>query len=257
MLNKTLGSNQDQVTRMGNVGPQINHILGNLAEVAKTVSFATNILGGSSGGLFGIGKTSSSNPDSRLVQYQQGTGYLGATQSSIYKDAIQSQDFSAFLARVDGYETAWNTIGGSAQNAKRLLSSVGSCGGNTTEANTAITTIINPVLARFATATSSIATARKTVADLQTPPPGTDVTSQDYASRLRVVDSMSPTIAEYTDATQNAQTSSTAAPGSPATTEAVATPQGSFVVSGGTIVDQMNLLVMNAGVQTIHCSTTP
>ena len=87
-LNKVLGGQQDQVVRMGNVGGEINKILGNIATVIKTVDFATKILGGpGSGGLFGVDTPTGANQVSPLRQYTNQPGNLGVTNSGVYKTA--------------------------------------------------------------------------------------------------------------------------------------------------------------------------
>ena len=73
---------------MGNVGPQINSILGNIATILKTVDFATKILGGpSSGGLFGDDTPTGRAKNSPLRQYTSPPGNLGVTNAAVYKTA--------------------------------------------------------------------------------------------------------------------------------------------------------------------------
>jgi len=107
-LDKVLGSQQNQIERMGNVGPQINQILGNIGQVISTVQFASSLLGGDKGGLLAVDSKSSARSISQLAQFTptpimdskgkvidfttpgkdssgkviSTSGYLGATQSS-------------------------------------------------------------------------------------------------------------------------------------------------------------------------------
>jgi hypothetical protein len=131
-FNKVLGGQQDQVLRLGNVGPQINIMLENIATVLKTVQFASQLLGGSgSGGLLGVGNASGSSPTSLLSQFTPTqnangdftSGYLGATNADIYQNAASSSVTAAVTSnsdvatRVNDYQAAWNTITASANTA--------------------------------------------------------------------------------------------------------------------------------------------
>ena len=125
-LNKILGGQQDIITRMGNVGPEINSILGNIATVMKTVNFAVEILGGSeSGGLFGIDQPAGSNSTSRLMEYERASGSLGASNASIYQTAASSPiSGSDLTSRITQYESAWNSLQTSAETASTSVVSL-------------------------------------------------------------------------------------------------------------------------------------
>ncbi|MEK7135646.1 MAG: hypothetical protein AAB831_00610, partial [Patescibacteria group bacterium] len=118
-LNKVLGGQQDQVVRMGNVGGEINKILGNIATVIKTVDFATKLLGGpGSGGLFGVDTPTGANQVSPLRQYTNQPGNLGVTNSGVYKTAATLPSSGPdMLNRIAQYEPAWNSIRNAANTA--------------------------------------------------------------------------------------------------------------------------------------------
>lgn len=101
-LNKVLGGEQDNIVRMGNVGPEITSILGNIATVMKTVDLAAKILQGpGGGGLFGTDTESMSREE----------GNLGATNASVYKSAAKiPTSGSDMLARATQYESAINSV---------------------------------------------------------------------------------------------------------------------------------------------------
>jgi len=87
-LDKVLGSQQDKLVQMGNIGPEINLILGNIATVMQTVMLASNILGGSeSDGLLGFGNTSSTGSPSPLSRFQNTQGYMGVGSGQVYQGA--------------------------------------------------------------------------------------------------------------------------------------------------------------------------
>lgn len=290
-LDKVLGGQQDQIVRMGNVGPQINQILSNIGTVMQTVNFASQVLGGgNTGGLLAVNSTSGTSAASRLAQFAPmqnssgnfTTGYLGATQSSINTTAAEGEAFVAanaaagaseaasaasgpvtfdtsLTSRVAQYESAWNTITTAADTASSsIMSLVSFCtaaadsalvsGAGPTfmniataqavAARTAFTTKIVPVFVQIATASTTILTARLAIQNNATP---TSVDTQ--VSQL----SMSPTMSDVTYAQQNAQVFGGAR----------ANPAGSFAISGGTLIDQMNLISSNADALKASVCTPP
>jgi hypothetical protein len=269
-LNKVLGGQQDSVVRMGNVGPEINKILGNIATIIKTVDFAVKILGGpGSGGLFGVDQSSGSNSTSRLMQYQNSPGNLGVTQASVYQTAatLPSSGFDK-LSLVAQYESAWNSIRGAANTASTSVTSLASfciaqqtIASNTlatstlttditnltnfmntsnaqaSAAQTALTTKIAPVLAQADTASTTIAAARAMVQKVQTElNSGAAGAGGAYAADIQTLQAMPPTLQDVANAQQGAQAFGTS----------VANPAGSLNVSEGSSVDQMNLISTNA-----------
>ncbi len=262
-LNKVLGARQDKIVRMGNVGPEINSILGNIATVVQTVKFASNILGGSSnspfsGGLLGVGNTSSANPISRLAQFQNSSGALGITDSHIYKSAATlPSSGSDMLKRVSLYKTAWDTILATANTASTSVMSLETACLNvatstavsanfvenaTIQANVArlaFTTEVVPVFVQVASANTSADTATSLVNKIQAEltSGNTDINST-YTSDIQTLQTKPPTMVDVANVQQNAQTLG----------GAVATPGGSLVVAqtSSSIVDQMTLISANA-----------
>lgn len=261
-LNKVLGGQQDSIVRMGNVGPEINKILGNIATIIKTVDFAVKILGGpGSGGLFGVDQPSGSNSTSRLIQYQNSPGNLGVTQASVYQTAATlSSSGSDKLGLVTQYESAWNSIRGAANTASTNVTALaGFCiaqqavasstliadlanfmsvsNAQVSAAQTALMTEIAPVLAQASTASTSIATARAMVQKVQTElKSNVEGAGGTYAADIQTLQAMPPTIQDVASVQQSAQVFGTS----------VASPEGSLNVSEGSSVDQMNLISTNA-----------
>lgn len=255
-LNKVLGGQQDQITRMGNVGPEITGILRNVATVLQTVNFATQILGGpGSGGLFGVDSPSGSNSTSRLMQYQN-TPNFGVTNSTIYKNAAALPSSGADMTtRAAQYDAAWNTIGTAANAASTTIASLANfC---TTAANaesgdptfvsastaqagaarSALTTQIAPVLARVVAAASTTAAARAMVQKVQSEANSSiEATAALYSADVQALQSMPPTDSDVANAQQETR----------AFNMATAIPAGSLTVAGGTLIDRMSLISTNA-----------
>lgn len=296
-LDKVLGGQQDQIVRMGNIGPQINQILGNIGTILQTVQFASQILGGpGSGGLFGVGQTSSSNATSRLAQFTptDPTNYLGASNANVYQSAASSVVASTDpLGRILQYESAWNTIKASADAASTTVHSLATfCAAQAdavtrgtltlpsgvseptfitaaTEqaaaATTALTTSIAPVLARAAAVAPAVAAARALVAKVQCeanipsgtsgsvycdpahPTVATNSTTNTYSTDVQLLQSMPPTASDIANAQQDIQTFN----------QAQANPPSSLNVSGGSLIDQLNLIATNANaLKTSVCTPT-
>ncbi|HEY4501308.1 MAG TPA: hypothetical protein VJI70_03560 [Candidatus Paceibacterota bacterium] len=255
-LDKVLGSTQDKLVQMGSLAKEINGILGNIGTVLGTVQFASEILGGpGSGGLFGVGQTSATNPTSRLLQYQS-PGYLGVTPSTVYQNAAtlpaSGQDMSS---RVAQYESSWNTIRSAANSASTTVASLASfcdTAANSQTDNTvflsaataqadaarsAITTQIAPVLVQANSASVVIAVARAMVQKIQAElNSGVDTTSSEYLADLQTLQTMRPSDSDIGDALIEIESFHTAA----------AIPSGSLIVSGGSIIDRMSLISTNA-----------
>lgn len=270
-LNKALGGEQDNVARMGNVGPQINQILANIGEVLKTVQFASQILGGpGSGGLFGVNQPTSGQTRSALQAYANSAGNLGVTNSTVLTSAAAlPSSGSDMLDRVAQYETAMNTVRGAVNTAstnvmslmdfciaqQQIASSTLSNGNPTDLANLAsfmsvstaqvnaaqgaLSTQIAPILSRTNSASTTIAAARALVQKIQTGlNSGTDTASATYAADLETLRTMPPTLADLATAQQDSVISSA--------TTAVAEPPGSLTVSGAFLIERLNLIGANA-----------
>ncbi len=269
-LDKVLGAQQDQIVRMGNVGPEINSIIKDITTVMKTVTMASDILGGSSGnnGLLGVA-TPSSAGTSRLAEFQ-GTGdsYLGASNTSIYQNISSSPLTNGGMdKRIPQYQDAWNTIASSANTASTTVASLAAfCTAAATDPNNlqwqsfvdasvaqaaaarnALATEIAPVLAQVRTASSTAAAATAMVKKVQTAlNAGLDVTAD-----MNTLQTMPPTDKDLSTALQGASS----IPGT-----AVANPAGSLTVplaSTGSIVDQMDLISTNANALKTSVCTIP
>lgn len=267
-LNKVLGGQQDIITRMGNVGPEINGILNNIGTVMKTVNFAVDILGNSSlgsatGGLLGSDSPSSANSSSRLLQYQTAPGSLGVTNSTVYKSAgtltISGTDM---LNRLSQYDSAWNTIDSAARAASTTLMDLANfCITQQTTARTiltddpyqdltnflrastdqaaaaktAMTTAVASVLNRSANAAAISAAARAMVAKIQGEAnAGTETNT--YLADLQTLQTMRPTDTDLSNALQDALVANIA----------IAVPTGSLTVTGGSLLSQMSTIGTNA-----------
>lgn len=233
-LDKVLGGNQDQIVRMGNVGPQINQILGNIATVLQTVQFASQILGGpGSGGLFGVNAPSSSNSNSRLIQYQNTPGNMGVTSIGISAGAGNTPGADiAMSSRITQYTTSWNTISAAANTASASVTTlVSTCAAQSAAAQAAIFNYIAPVQVQATTASATAATATNFVRRVQG-----EIGTPQYTADSQALSTMSPTTQDVANAQQDAATLG----------GATANPVGSLIVSGGSVVDRMNLLNTNA-----------
>lgn len=269
-LNKTLGGQQDIITRMGNVGPEINGILRNIGTVMQTVNFAADILGNSSlssatGGLLGSDQPSSSSGTSRLRQFQSTPGNLGVTNSTVYQNASTlTISGTEMLSRVEQYESSWNTIGSAAAAASTTLADLANfcIAAQTTArtvltdetyqdltnflnastaqaaaARTAITTQVAPVLARVASAATTSAAARVMVEKIKNEAnAGAEEVANSYLADLQTLQTMAPTNTDLSNALENALS----------TNRATAVPAGSLTVIGGSLLDQMSLVSTNA-----------
>jgi len=160
-LGKVLGGQQDQIARMGNVGPQINQILGNIGTVLSTVNFAASLLGGGNqGGLLAVNSTSASRSISQLEQFTptavtdskgnvtdfttktlsagnvvKTSGYLGTTQ-----DAAGAAG-AAIITTAKANETAGNLNAGIAAFSPTVAPSITDISTRITQYETAWSTI--------------------------------------------------------------------------------------------------------------------
>jgi len=275
-LDKVLGSTQDKLVQMGSVANEITGILGNIATTMATVNFAQQLLGGpNSGGLFGVGQPSGSNSTSQLYQYRNSPGYLGVTDSTVYQEAAAlPMSGSDVLNRVSQYQSAWNTISVAANAASTSVTSLASfclsqqavasstfansnslylanfmniSNAEINAAQTALTTEIAPIFAQVANAStvSAVATAmaQKVQNELNSSTPNSGI-GGSYTADLQALQSMPPTMQDIANAEQGTQTFG----------GATASPTGSLTVSGGSLVDQMNLISANATARKSVCT---
>jgi len=287
-LDKVLGGQQDQIVRMGNVGGQINQILGNVATVLQTVQFASQILGGpGSGGLFGVGQTSGSNSTSRLAQFaptQDPTtgsftsGYLNTNNASINAvgaafdaeaaanaatgaskaaaAAVGGGTSDGLATRAANYESAWITIAAAANAASASVTSLANfctaAAGVTPSSGFEITSAAQAAAARTALA-SEIVPVLAQAAAASTTVAAARVAMQNTASSTTASVqisqmTMSPTMSDVVFAQTNASASGVS----------TANPSGSLTVSGGSLVSQMNLISANAtALKTSVCTPPP
>lgn len=251
-LNKVLGGQQDKLVQIGSVANDIGGIMSNLASIWQTIQFAQVVLGSSSsGGLYGLGQGLSTNPE-------------GPPNPPPPVDG-EPVTIALMLSRLQQYESAWNTIRAAANSASTTVTSLMNyCNSAATTAasnssltafvttateqadaaRAALTSVVAPVLAEVATASSTISAARTLVLRMQS----ATTPSPEDTQRLQT---QSPTLADVTSAEQNATASNSAQ----------AVPQGSLSIAGGTLVDRMNLTSTNANelrtVCTIPGTTDP
>lgn len=235
-LDKVLGGQQDQINRMGNVGPQIEKILGDVGKIINTVNFASSLLGGDSGGLFGVNSTSGSSAISRLAQFAppattEGltSGYAGVTSAQINQEAASSTPTGPGSSAYVRYTEAWKTISDAADTASTSVMTLADyC---TTAANEAKNDYLIPP-SFITTARAQAALATTTLANAIAP----------VIDQIRIASlTMEPTIPEIAAAIREAQTLNSA----------VADPEGSLTIVAApdtqmTLVDKMNLLDANA-----------
>ena len=267
-LNKVLGGQQDNVVRMGNVGPEINNILANIGVVLKTVNFATQILGGpGSNGIFGVDQPAPGETRSALQAYANSSGNLGATNSGVSKSAATfSVSGPDMLSRVAKYEAAVNIIREAANTASTSMSSlITYCTGQLQTASTtlsaspaiqsnidaarnALATKITPTLTQTDSAAKIIAAARELVQKIQNERDATTETAAAaYAVDIQTLQNLPPSLTDIS----NAQQASIKASGSvPLATSSPTTP---LTVSGGSLVDQLSLLSTNADALRLTC----
>ena len=270
-LNKALGGQQDNVVRMGNVGPEINNILANIGVVLKTVNFATQILGGpGSNGIFGVDQPAPGQTRSALQAYANSPGNLGATNSGVSKNAATfSVSGSDMLSRVAEYEAAVDVIRAAANTASTSLSSlITYCSGPLQTASTtpsipptnqsiiddarrALTTRIASILTKVDAAKKIIAAARELVQKIQGEQNATTETAAaQYALDIQTLQNMPPSPADVADAKENAlrtvleQTYPT--PTTNPSSQATSSPNVPFDISGGTLVDQLTIISKDA-----------
>ncbi len=244
-LDKVLGSSQDKLTTIGNIGTQIGSIMQSVATIINTVNFAQQVLGGSGGGgLAAIGSSSGTNSQSALQQYNN-SSFLGsgATVQGVYQNVSTSAvvQNAGIGTRVDKYESLWSTLSSAANATKGSLTDLANyctTNGNTaiaSQAQTVSSSVVDPILARYETAKTDIQKARDAAASVATAQAGG---SPDYAAQLQALSSQSPTEADVIRLEAETKSGSLG--------ESKASPEGSLNVSGGSTIDQLALIALNA-----------
>ncbi|MDE1919335.1 MAG: hypothetical protein KGH56_01415 [Patescibacteria group bacterium] len=285
-LNKALGGQQDNVVRMGNVGPEINNILANIGVVLQTANLAAQILGGpGSTGLLGVNQPYGGNSVSPLRQYANSSGNLGVTNSTVVQNTAATFALSGsdVLARVAKYETAVNTIRDAANTASTSVNSLlsyctaqqqtASSTGSSfqtqiSNAHNTLTNSIAPILAQTDAAAAIIASTRALVQKIQSEQASiTDAAAAAYAVDIQALQDAPPSPTAVANAQRSAIRSSVeqtlpTAPPSVANfaasqklqISATSSPAAPLTVSGGTLVDQLDLIAKNATALKSSCA---
>lgn len=283
-LDKALGSVQSKLEGMGQLASEVGTILGNIGTVMQTVNFATQLLGGgsSTGGLSGVAYASGSNNRSLLTQYQEAPGYLGVTSASVFQNAANSAEVSKDPeTRVSQYELAWNTIKGSATAASSALTNlanfctaaanevqtqverstedepppqnattfVSAARAQAVDANGAVAAVVQPVLNQASSALATAQAARTEIARIRAKlNTGDPTVNSNYTADVLSLQNIPPTMLDVAQSQREILTSPLA----------TASPAGSLNVSGGSLVDQMNLVSGNAaGLRSSVCTFVP
>lgn len=267
-LDKAIGVPIDRLINVGNVAPEVNSIFSNIATVMKTVSLGQQILGqlGSCGlsGVVGACSSSglSSGGTSPLQQYQNSSD-LGVTLGSVYSDAgTQAAVGGGMPARIQQYQSDWNTIGMAVDAASSSVQSlINYCQSQATNANGAIinaahaamNTQIIPAANQVAAANTAILNAEAALQRVAVEQPtdssaGAAAASQSsFMSDTQLLLTMSPTASDVAKADQEAASFG----------DAVATPPGSLNVSGTSLIDRLHLINTNAQSSFSACMAQP
>lgn len=250
---------------MGNVGPEITRILGNIATVLKTVDFAAKILGGpGSGGLFGVNQSSGSSSISPLRQYTDSPGNLGVTNGNIFASAATlTTSGPDMLNRLAQYEPAMNTMRIVANTASMSITAlvdfciaqqavasstlagadltnfITTSSAQVTAAQAAFAADVAPTLVQTTVASTTIAAARAMVQKVQTELiSNTEGVGSTYTADILTLQNMPPTLTDVANAQQATLISSIQT--------ATANPPGSLNISGPVLVDRLTLISSNA-----------
>ncbi len=215
---------------------------------AIITALLNQVLGGA-GGLLGASQTTNNTP-SLTTQLQNYSLPNSTTANTTAATASVTATLQAALSQVAIYQSAWQSISTAANAASTAVTTLkNSCTSyaaalpsnplaaaalaEATAAQNAITTEINPVLANVSTSYTTASAMQAMIQQIQN-----ELNSGiSYTTDLQTLQTMPPTNADVTSAVQNAQTTAIGA---------TATPTGSLTVSGGSTVDQMNLISANA-----------
>lgn len=229
-LDKVLGSGVDKLVS----ADEFDEIIGALAQ-----QLISGVLGGASGGLAGISQPSSTGASPFVTQFQNQTpaqasgGTTGSSSSVTLANSV--------LTNVASDEAAWNTILSSAQSAATSLTSLSACSAYSAAAQSALTSEVQPVITEAQTA---IQTAEQTKALANKVLAEASANSTSLVSDTQTLANASPSAADVAQVQPQAESTGTA----------VATPDGSLTVSGGTTLDQMQLIGHNAQTYQASCA---
>lgn len=213
--------------------------------IGQIINALLNKVLGTAGGLLGASKSSGSTPSitDQLNNYQA---------SSTNATGAASQTAQSISTQITAYTSAWSTITNAANAAKVNLTSlqnlcttnaaaatdpifIATATAEAAVAQSALTSEVTPVITLAQTASGVATTAQALALKVQTESQSASV-SATLASDLSTLIGMPPSITDIA----NAQTDASVTDGS------TASPTGSLTVSGGTKVDQMNLISANA-----------
>jgi hypothetical protein len=231
-LNKVLGGTQDKLVQTGQIAAQMGGILNSIASIMGTINLAQDIFKGpTNGGLAGsynyertAFQTPNTTSNSAANAAQSGINSQSATLNANSNTARNARDTvtAGQQTQQSGvYTTAWNTIKNAATGAGTSVTNLK----NLCIAAANATKDTNPT---FSTAASAQAGAAETANTTKIQP----VLSEANTALAITAPSSSQTSYAVEQSTESG--------------EATANPTGSLTVSGGTIVDRMNLLSGNA-----------
>lgn len=284
-LHSITNANIFKSTQQGNMGPNVNTILKNTVTTLATIHVATGILGGdSNGGLTGLTQPTAGGGKSALDTYAGSAGYMGTTYSSTVKNSSSFLPTSKdMLARIKKYSAAWTTINSSANSASKTLQNLSSTclaqkkaadtaikndtataiaentdatavnTANTLiaetaakfaqDANTALANDVTPVNKQASAAFEAISKAENRIQKIKSESK-TGRNASTYARDVYSLTTMPPTDEDVANAQQEARSLDRAS----------ANPNGSLNVSGGSIVDRMNLFTQNTQSKLSTCT---
>lgn len=199
-----------------------------------------SILGGT--GLFGASQTSSIRPQAITNALQ--------TSASSNTSVINSANAAAnaALSRLSAYTTAWNSVASAANAAQTSVSTVkNSCDSQAGAADAALVGV-QAVIAQAQSALNAVAGTQVLAIQVQQDAQDTSPEGQAKLNRdMQALAAAPPSSADVADAQAKAAS----------TGGASANPAGSLSVSGGSLVDQMNLIDTNAQSLLSSCSAIP
>jgi len=209
---------------------------------AIAMALVSQVISGS--GLLGASTPSSSSRPAITAQLQT---YSGDTSSSSGSAISISQ---TMLTRLTTYTTAWQTIVNAEQAASSTVIQLGNtCPNQANAVQTALTGELAPVLTQWQSAMSAIKDTRTLALKVQTE--STSATTPTAVATLstdtQLLAIAPPSATDVMLLQQEAQVLG----------GATANPAGSLTVSGGTKLDQMNLIGTNAAALIPTCGLTP
>lgn len=218
-LTKTLGSGVDSLVSVHDFNQMVDTILAALA--TKVVSTGLSALSGSGGsGSVTRQITTSTDPNAAAVGSQALTTAQG------------------IVTRVEKYSTAWTAVQTAAQAASSDLQNLSNtCAQQSSPAQTALQTEVQPVLSQAQAALNSAATTKTLALRVESEASATSAGSAGaLTADLQTLIAAPPTASDLATAQSNASETgaATSSPGTP------------LSVSGGTLVDQMKLISKNA-----------